>query len=112
MMCRDHLVDYMQVRYGEPYQAAYLSDSVCQLPLAVAQGLGEWDISGLPQALREYPPTVTAAAWLAQACCLDPVPAFVFVPYVPYVQHLLSWLGQVYRQCGCKDAYSCTCVCC
>ena len=77
---RDYLVDYMQVRYAEPYQAAYRSDAVFQLPLQIAQGQGEWDINGLPQALREYPPTVTAAAWVAQVpmlgqtCCTDPLP--------------------------------------
>ena len=56
----------MAGRYAEPYQSAYRSDQVLQLPLKVAQGEGEWDTMGLPQALREYPPTVTAAGWMAQ----------------------------------------------
>ncbi|KAL0034434.1 hypothetical protein WJX79_002167 [Trebouxia sp. C0005] len=63
---RDYLVDYVAGRYAEPYQSAYRSDKVLQLPLKVAQGEGEWDTMGLPQALREYPPTVTAAGWMAQ----------------------------------------------
>ena len=74
--CRDYLVDYVAGRYGEPYQSAYRSDQVLQLPLKVAQGEGEWDTLGLPQALREFPPTVTAAGWVAQVCllpCLLPV---------------------------------------
>ena len=66
--CRDYLVDYVGGRYGEPYQSAYRTDQVLQLPLKVAQGQGEWDTTGLPQALREFPPTVTAAGWLAQVC--------------------------------------------
>ena len=61
-------MDYVAGRYGEPYQSAYRSDQVLQLPLKVAQGEGEWDTLGLPQALREFPPTVTAAGWVAQAC--------------------------------------------
>ena len=64
--CRDYLVDIVAGRYAEPYQTAYRTDSVLQLPLKVAQGQGEWDTLGLPQALREYPPTVTAAGWVAQ----------------------------------------------
>ncbi|KAL0024726.1 hypothetical protein WJX77_011758 [Trebouxia sp. C0004] len=63
---RDYLVDYVAGRYAEPYQSAYRSDQVLQLPLKLAQGEGEWDTLGLPQALREYPPTVTAAGWMAQ----------------------------------------------
>ena len=69
--CRDYLVDYMQVRYVEPYQTAYRSDQVFSLPLGVAQGQGEWDTTGLPQALREYPPTITAAGWVAQVLLLS-----------------------------------------
>ena len=69
-VCRDYLVDYMQVRYAEPYQSAYRSDHVFDLPLAVAQGQGEWDTTGLPQALREYPPTITSAGWMAQVSYL------------------------------------------
>ena len=61
-------MDYVAGRYGEPYQSAYCSDQVLQLPLKVAQGEGEWDTLGLPQALREFPPIVTAAGWVAQAC--------------------------------------------
>ena len=68
--CRDYLVDYVAGRYAEPYQSAYRSDQVLQLPLKVAQGEGEWDTTGLPQALREYPPTVTAAGWMAQVRAL------------------------------------------
>lgn len=60
----------MAGRYGEPYQSAYRSDQVLLLPLKVAQGEGEWDTLGLPQALREFPPTVTAAGWVAQVCLL------------------------------------------
>lgn len=60
----------MAGRYAEPYQSAYRSDQVLQLPLKVAQGEGEWDTTGLPQALREYPPTVTAAGWMAQVSAL------------------------------------------
>ncbi len=73
--CRDYLVDYVAGRYAEPYQSAYRSDQVLQLPLKVAQGEGEWDTMGLPQALREYPPTVTAAGWMAQVTlsCFLPV---------------------------------------
>ncbi|KAL3137809.1 hypothetical protein ABBQ38_005065 [Trebouxia sp. C0009 RCD-2024] len=63
---RDYLVDYVAGRYGEPYQSAYRSDQVMQLPLRAAQGEGEWDTLSLPQALREFPPTVTAAGWVAQ----------------------------------------------
>ena len=61
----------MAGRYAEPYQTAYRTDSVLQLPLKVAQGQGEWDTLGLPQALREYPPTVTAAGWVAQVSTLQ-----------------------------------------
>lgn len=59
-------MDYVAGRYGEPYQSAYRSDQVLQLPLKAAQGEGEWDTLSLPQALREFPPTVTAAGWVAQ----------------------------------------------
>ena len=60
----------MAGRYGEPYQSAYRSDEVLHLPLKLAQGQDEWDITGLPQALRELPPTITAAGWMAQVTFL------------------------------------------
>ncbi len=75
LSCRDYLVDYVAGRYAEPYQSAYRTDQVLQQPLKVAQGQGEWDTTGLPQALREYPPTVTAAGWMAQVA-----PLSVFLP--------------------------------
>lgn len=75
-------MDYVAGRYGEPYQSAYRCNQVLQLPLRVAQGEGEWDTLGLPQALREYPPTVTAAGWMAQvwlaAISLDQPPLLLF----------------------------------
>ena len=84
-------MDYVAGRYGEPYQSAYRSDQVLQLPLKVAQGEGEWDTLGLPQALREYPPTVTAAGWMAQVSTLGlPTPDPLLSPPPPPPASFLS----------------------
>ena len=87
-------MDYLAGRYGEPYQSAYRSDQVLQLPLKVAQGEGEWDTLGLPQALRELPPTVTAAGWVAQVCLL---PCLLWMFHVT-VRQLVLCGGRVGRQ--------------
>lgn len=69
----------MAVRYGEPYQSAYRSNQVLQLPLKEAQGEGEWATQGLPQALSEFPPTVTAAGWVAQVGLLFIHPMLLYL---------------------------------
>lgn len=72
--CRDSLCDFTGDVYPEDYQAAWRGCKVSALSVAQAQANMNGSMpNGVPPAVYQFPPVLSAAAWAAQVRLNIPV---------------------------------------